>query len=346
MWSELHEAYDCTNFRVKGFEIMAKLDIIIPCYKATKTLERTLASIYMQTIKDEINVYISNDADGLDYSDIIKKFDLNIIYKVCPENCGAGMARQFAMDYSQNEKDKSDYIMFIDADDCLASAFACELLLCEAKKRDADLVVGAFDNDMRNGKQVAIGETVDSTTWLHGKLFKRSYLAEHDICFKEGMRTNEDVYFNQLVLAYEPVAMSVKKICYSWIFNQGSLTRTGEVDNRYNILYDYIGVSEEFALEALRRGLLKNEQVIRLVTDNLMVVYRYYNEILDTHDEEHGERFLKRCKEYYHNALELIPEALDDELLAFSNMKLLGSPEFASRIPTVSIPEFAKSIMG
>ena len=42
---------------------MAKLDIIIPCYKATKTLERTLASIYMQTIKDDIHVYISNDAD-------------------------------------------------------------------------------------------------------------------------------------------------------------------------------------------------------------------------------------------------------------------------------------------
>lgn len=324
---------------------MAKLDIIIPCYKATKTLERTLASIYMQTIKDDIHVYISNDNDGLDYNDIINKFDLNITYKVCPENGGAGLARQFGIDYSQNQEDKSDYIMFVDADDCLASAFACEILLCEAKKYNADLVVGAFDNDMRNGKQVAIGETVDSTTWLHGKMFKRDYLIKHNISFKQGMRTNEDVYFNQLVLSYEPVARSIKKICYSWIFNQGSLTRTGEADNRYNILYDYINVSEEFALEALRRGLLDNEQVIRLVTDNLMVIYRYYNEILDTHDEEHGNRYLNRCKEYYHNALELIPEALDDELLAFSNMKLLGCAEFARRIPTVSIPEFAKMIM-
>ena len=324
---------------------MAHLDIIIPCYKATKTLERTLASIYMQTIKDDIHVYISNDADGLDYGDIINKFDLNITYKVCPENGGAGLARQFGIDYSQNQEDKSDYIMFVDADDCLASAFACEMLLCEAKKCDADLVVGAFDNDMRNGKQVAIGETVDSTTWLHGKMFKRDYLIKHNISFKQGMRTNEDVYFNQLALSYEPVARSIKKICYSWIFNQGSLTRTGEKDNRYDILYDYIIVSEEFALEALRRGLLDNEQVVRLVTDNLMVIYRYYNEILDAHDEEHGNRYLNRCKEYYHNALELIPEALDDELLAASNMKLLGSPEFASRIPTVSIPDFAKMIM-
>lgn len=323
---------------------MAKLDIIIPCYKAKKTIARTLHSIGMQSIVSDLKVVIVNDCDGLNYNSTIDTAsfgDLNIQYITREKNGGAGMARQFGIDHSDSE-----YIMFVDADDCLASAFACELLLCEAKKRDADLVVGAFDNDMRNDKQVAIGETVDSTTWLHGKLFKRSYLAEHDICFKEGMRTNEDVYFNQLVLAYEPVAMSVKKICYSWIFNQGSLTRTGEVDNRYNILYDYIGVSEEFALEVLRRGLLKNEQVVRLVTDNLMVVYRYYNEILDTHDEEHGERFLKRCRGYYHNALELIPEALDDELLAFSNMKLLGSPEFASRIPTVSIPEFAKMIMG
>lgn len=322
---------------------MAKLDIIIPCYKAKKTIARTLHSIAMQSIVDDLQVVIVNDCDGLNYDSIIDTAsfgDLNIRYITKEENGGAGMARQYGIDHSESE-----YIMFVDADDCLASAFSCELLLCEAKKSDADLVVSAFDNDMRIGKQVAIGETIDSSTWLHGKVFKRSYLAENNICFKEDMRTNEDVYFNQLVLSYEPIARSLKKICYSWIFNQGSLTRTGEVDNRYNILYDYISAAEEFALEALRRGLLKNEQVVRLVTDNLMVVYRYYNEILDTHDEEHGKKFLDRCKEYYHNALELIPEALDDELLAFSNMKLLGSPEFARRIPTVSIPEFAKMIM-
>ena len=100
-----------------------------------------------------------------------------------------------------------------------------------------------------------------------------------------------------------------------------------------------------FALEVIKRKLLDNKDVVQLVTDNLMVVYRYYNEILDTHDKEHSERFLKRCKEYYQNALAFIPEALDDDVLTFSNKKLLKNDEFSGRIPMVSIPEFAKSIM-
>lgn len=321
---------------------MAKLDIIIPCYNARETIERTLSSINLQTIKNDIHVYIINDSDGLEYSDIITYWlqKLHIIYISKTENEGAGMARQFGLEISNSE-----FVMFIDADDCLASAFACELLWYEAKTNNRDMVCGAFDNDVRIGDKFYVGETIDSTTWLHGKLFKREYLEKNQICFNANLRTNEDVYFNQLVLAYQPNASSIKKICYSWIFNLGSLTRTGEPDGRYNILYDYINAAELFALEVIKRKLLDNKDVVQLVTDNLMVVYRYYNEILDTHDKEHSERFLKRCKEYYQNALAFIPEALDDDVLTFSNKKLLKNDEFSGRIPMVSIPEFAKSIM-
>lgn len=324
---------------------MAKLDIIIPCYNARKTLERTLASIYIQTFKDDINVYIVNDCDGLDYSDIIHKFDLNITYLTCHTNGGAGMARQFGFDSSNHQLIKSEFVMFMDADDCLASPFACELLWYDAKTNDRDMVCGAFDNDIRKGKSFYVGETADSTTWLHGKLYKREYLNKNKIRFVPDMRTNEDVYFNQLVLAYNPKASSIKKICYSWIYNIGSITRTEKSDNRFNILYDYIGAAEAFALETVKRHLLDDIRVVQLVTDNLMVIYRYYNEILDTYDTEFGEKYLNRCKEYYKNALELIPEALNDDLLTASNQKLLGSTEFSGRIPIVSIPDFAKSIM-
>ncbi|MBQ6612141.1 MAG: glycosyltransferase family 2 protein, partial [Alistipes sp.] len=42
-----------------------------------------------------------------------------------PQNGGAGVARQYGIDHSDNE-----FIIFADSDDCLASAFACELLSC------------------------------------------------------------------------------------------------------------------------------------------------------------------------------------------------------------------------
>ena len=186
----------------------------------------------MQTIKDDICVYIVSDADGVDYSNNLFKDKLNFKYLVTPKNGGAGVARQYGVDHSNSE-----FIVFADSDDCFASAFACELLWYSAKANNADMVCGAFDNDMRADNKFAVGENEHSTTWLHGKCFKRSFLDEHNIRFRSGLRTNEDCYFNQLFLSYEPNAITVGKVCYSWIWTDGSLTRTGASDNRFYILY-------------------------------------------------------------------------------------------------------------
>ena len=88
---------------------MAKMDIIVPAYKASGTIDRLLASIYMQTIKDDICVYIVSDADGVDYSNNLFKDKLNLKYLVTPKNGGAGVARQYGVDYSNSE-----FIVFAD----------------------------------------------------------------------------------------------------------------------------------------------------------------------------------------------------------------------------------------
>lgn len=320
---------------------MAKLDVIIPTYKAEKTIDRVLASIYMQTIKDEINVYVVNDCDCIDYQPIISKWDLNIIYLTTPQNGGAGMARQYGIDHSDSE-----YVMFVDADDCLASAFACELLWYKAKSKNADMVCGAFDNDFRTDGKFAVSENEHSTTWLHGKAFRREFLAEHNISFRPELRTNEDCYFNQLFLSYEPNAITVGKVCYSWLWTEGSLTRTGKADNRFYILYDYIQAAEIYIDEVCKRKMIDKPVVLKMIADDLMIIYRYYNEVLDTYDETYSGKYLQRCREYYWNALHQVSQALDDELLTVSNMNVLKNAEFTSRIPSVSIPEFARMIRG
>ena len=44
-----------------------RIDVIIPAYKAQDTIIRTLSSIAMQTIKDDVDVTIVNDCDGVGY---------------------------------------------------------------------------------------------------------------------------------------------------------------------------------------------------------------------------------------------------------------------------------------
>lgn len=317
------------------------MDIIIPAYCAEQTINRTLASIYMQTFKDDIYVYIVGDCDGVDYSNNLFRDLLDIVYLSTEKNVGAGGARQTGINNSNSE-----YFMFIDADDCLASAFSCELLYYNAISNNADIVAGSFDNDIREGKKVSVGENNGSLTWLHGRIFKRKFIQDNNICFRESLRTNEDCYFNQLAFSYEPNAINMHKVCYSWIWTDGSLTRTGASDNRFHILYDYIQAAEAYIDEVCMRKMTDKPVVLKMIADDLMITYRYYNEILDTYSTDYGDKYLQRCKEYYANALSKVPQALDDELLTTSNMNVLKNVEFTSRIPSVSIPQFAKMIMG
>ena len=90
------------------------IDIIMPVYKAKKTIKKTLESIMYQINSEKFNIYLVNDCDNEDYSEIINIFKpyLNIKELKMAKNGGPGLARQHGVDNSNGE-----YIVFIDADD-------------------------------------------------------------------------------------------------------------------------------------------------------------------------------------------------------------------------------------
>ena len=107
------------------------IDIIIPCYNAHDTVEKTLQSIVFQTIKDKIKVYLVDDASDKPYDYLIdrynKYFKINIIK--LDKNVGAGLAREEAL-----KRTKSKYVMFLDSDDYLYTYNALEILYEEIDK--------------------------------------------------------------------------------------------------------------------------------------------------------------------------------------------------------------------
>ena len=93
---------------------MSKISIIVPVYNSSKTIERCLNSLVNQTIKD-IEIIIVNDGSTDNTETIIKEYEKNykdIIKYYFKENEGVAKARNFGI-----EKAKSDYILFVDADD-------------------------------------------------------------------------------------------------------------------------------------------------------------------------------------------------------------------------------------
>lgn len=167
------------------------IDVIIPAYQAHKTIARTLASIAMQTIADQLHVVIVNDAPGDSYKKLAERFSgiLKIRELKMKRNGGPGAARQFGIDHTGGE-----YITFIDADDTFYNAFALERLYHSIKDTDYNLVTGIFVEQTGDGR---LQDHIKDATWMFGKLYRRTFLKRHRIRFTDG-RANEDSGFNAL----------------------------------------------------------------------------------------------------------------------------------------------------
>lgn len=118
-----------------------KLSIIVPVYKAEAYLERCVASLQNQTLR-EIEIILVDDGSPDACPVICDRFAeedarIRVIHK---ENQGAGMARNAALALAQGE-----YIGFVDSDD-FVELDMYETLWRAAKAYNADLVLSGEFN--------------------------------------------------------------------------------------------------------------------------------------------------------------------------------------------------------
>ena len=172
------------------------LDIIIPTYNAKKYLKKLLYSISIQKNIKNFHVYIINDNSDYNYSDEINFFSNYIDIKeiLLTTNVGPGLAREYGIKNS-----KSEYIIFIDADDYLYSPNSLYYLYNTIRNKDTDLVISNFIYERDNERKVMKKNNV----WLHGKIFKRKFILDNDIHFNN-TRANEDNGFIRLCLFHHP----------------------------------------------------------------------------------------------------------------------------------------------
>ena len=105
-----------------------KLSIIIPVYKAKKTLPRAINSINNQKIKIntfKVEIIIIVD-DGKNYKEIIPKLKKGIMVKIIKTNgikTGPGNARNLGVD-----KAKGEFVGYLDADDEWSENYLTKML--------------------------------------------------------------------------------------------------------------------------------------------------------------------------------------------------------------------------
>ena len=309
---------------------MGKLSVIIPLYKGHDTLKQALHSIAMQSIINDIEIVIINDKDGIGYSDILNKFsDLNIKYVTNPQNLGCAGARNTGI-----KNATSEYILFLDSDDALASPLSAELLYHRAITTNADIVVGEFQSEMRCDKGVAIKEMKHSATWMHSKLFKKSFLIDNDLWFVESLRINEDAELFQLAVDLGANIVELNYNCSLWRDNPNSITH----ESLYNNKRSFIDACAEYIKECNKRCLM-NERIVKRVLENLTMIYYYANIVIDECGDK-VEDYMAGSRKYWELA-EPIVKDVDDDLITKVYCNIAKTFEI---IPTISFIDFLNKL--
>ena len=246
---------------------MNELEIIIPAYNAHETILETLNSIVIQKNLPKYHISLVNDC-GNDYKQIVDKYkkSINIDEIKTPSNGGPGLARQYGIDNS-----KSKYIVFIDADDLFYDENSLNKLYNRINKTNVDLVISSFIYE-RDGE---VKEKTKDTIWLHGKIYRRSFLEKHNIRFNN-TSANEDNGFNSLLLMLKPATIISNDLTYIYKENPNSITRRGNREYRLSGL-EGLAYNLNWAIEEAEKRKAPIDDVAWKSLDALLVMYLNYN---------------------------------------------------------------------
>lgn len=205
-----------------------RVSVIIPVYNAGHYLRQCLDSLLRQSFK-EIEIICIDDGSSDDSHLILQQIALtdDRIIVISQENAGAGIARNRGLELASG-----DYVSFLDADDWFHPDML-KLAYQRAISTDADIAIfQATQFDESTGKSTPITwgfktEWIPRQEpfsyahapkhffqcfmgWAWDKLFKRSFLLEHNLCFPP-LHNSEDMAFVFSALALAAKISTVRQ---------------------------------------------------------------------------------------------------------------------------------------
>lgn len=275
-----------------------KLEFLIPQYDEDESVIRPLlTSIAIQQNVDmnDIGAVIVNDGSKTRLSDeFLSSFPFPIKY-ILREHGGVSATRNAALDAST-----ADYVMFCDADDMFMNACGLYIVFREMNGDGFDALTSVFIEETRDPKTKApiyINHEMDST-FVHGKIYRRSYLLDHKIRWDESLTIHEDSYFNCLAQRLGTNVKYCQQPFYLWKWRDTSVCRHDPkyILKTYN---DMLKSSTALVKEFLSRG--RREEGAFYATSMVYDAYYMMNkqEWLDQENREYRDKTELRFRDYY-----------------------------------------------
>ena len=286
---------------------MFDIDIIIPCFRKSEDIDRTLASIVCQWKREYAHVTLVNDCCPLtdcNYQDLVDRYKdyIDIRVLTMSKNSGQGMARQFGVDNTSN-----DWFMFIDDDDMLGNGLALSRMIGAVESYKYELNEDDYFILDENGEKILredclevavvsaplfefsdyVSRPIESENriFVMSKLYNRKFMEKHNIRFnEENTRYAEDYYYETILFycldhdkEYTPLYLNGDELFYLW-YPSDSANRT-DPDSSY-IFASYAGHSGKNILKFIKncRSVEWNEETEQDYLDKLIfnTVFSYY----------------------------------------------------------------------
>ena len=249
---------------------MAKLDIIVPHYREDITLmDPMLGILRLQRNVNwaDIRLVIVCDGEDIEMPDNFgqgEPFEVSVIHR---PHGGISAARNAGLDYSNAE-----WIMFCDLDDAFLTTNALATYLRFATDKKA-MVASAFMEEHpseEDGHMMNLWHNGKDYIFIHGKMFRRQWLIENGIRFKDELQLHEDAYFVAMARFHlRDIEVGwIKDALYLWQYNRKSVSRSYEMFVLET--YDQLCKKNSALIdELLRRGMYVQAKgiVCRTITD-------------------------------------------------------------------------------
>lgn len=277
-----------------------KLQILIPRYGETEDdLFPLLQSINLQQnvdIANDVGVIICND--GEQQSNLTEEFINSFKFKIklidIPHK-GVSAARNACLDAAT-----ADYVMFCDADDMFCNMCGLYIIFKEMQGEGFNAFSSIFmeeTKDPRSGDHVYINREMD-TTFVHGKVYRRTYLIYNKIRFNDSLTIHEDSYFNCLAQRMSGGVKYCPMPFYLWRWRDNSVCRH---DPKY-ILKTYNNMLDSNTA-LVKEFVRRNRETDAQYYATAMVYDAYYmmnkDEWLNQENQQYRKSTESRFKRYY-----------------------------------------------
>ncbi|MFV0374962.1 glycosyltransferase family 2 protein [Microbacterium sp.] len=322
---------------------MLKVSVVIPTYASGEGLDRVVASLDAQTLPPaDFEVIFVDDGSPDDTFERLQAIAAerphvrvqqieNSGWPCRPRNVGTDMAR-------------GEYVAYMDHDDPLypdalraayeyAHAHGADVLNGkEARTHDAEWGIGTYEQDVPN----SIGRTDQHPLIPMNphKLYRRAFLNEHGIRFREGGRVVwEDILFNVKVDRYAKVISTLASTpYYHWHATPGSGSK-GFVKSD-PAFWDWLGE----VLSDVEEDLSAPDHALHR---RQLLAHQYRGRVLSSFDGKYADReqaaqdlIYERCRRLQQ---EHFPPEIDDDLNRFHRLRAellrAGERDLLTRLP-------------